>query len=40
MDMDEGLNSFMEYMAEQELELIFLLDVDQLRILFLTCNRS
>jgi hypothetical protein len=26
--MDEGLN-FMEYMAEQELELTFLLDVDQ-----------
>jgi hypothetical protein len=26
--MDEGLNSFMEYMAEQELELIFLLVVE------------
>jgi hypothetical protein len=32
--MDEGLN-FMEYMAEQELELIFLLDAGP-RILFLT----
>jgi hypothetical protein len=29
--MDEGLNSFMEYMAEQELELIFLLVVGQLK---------
>lgn len=33
--MDEGLNTFMQYMAEQKWELIFLLVVDQQARLFL-----